>query len=189
MTTLPSPSEFERLKRSLYERVDSLHVDGFSDEKMSSITNKMYDLVGSARSVDTLRVYDYLLLGQKDLYRLHLLRLVMEVLTTARQAPISHLMTQALIDRTSDFCAVIDKEDGGYHFFSDVRSDIRIHGYLNVLRDAVILGDQSTFKYVTENLASICDVIKEREISDPQLLLESISIMRNGSKALVSGAL
>lgn len=189
MTSWHSPSEFERLKESLYERLGSLTIDGASDDKLFSVISKMYEHVDSARSLDTLRVYDRLLLQQTNRYNLNLLTIVIKVLTINRREPFNHIVTQDLLNRVAEFDFALSKEDGGYHFYSDVRSDLKIARYLDLAREVVILGDHGTLSYVTSNFESVFRFIKEHDLNDPAYLLESIRIMQNGATALAGGAL
>jgi hypothetical protein len=191
MTSWHTPSEFERLKGGLYERLENFTIDGVSDDKLFSIISKMYEHVDSARSVDTIRIYDRLLLQQTSLYKLNLLATIIKVWTINVRGlePISHIVTQDLIDRVATFDFALSKEDGGYHFYSDVRSDLKIARYLDMAREAVILGDHGTLNYVTGNFESVFRFIKEHDLNDPAALLESIRIMQNGATALAGGAL
>lgn len=189
MTSWHSPSEFERIKGSLYERLESFTIAGVSDDKMISIISKMYEQVDSARSIDSLRVYDRLLLQQNNLYSIHLIASIIRTLTINRREPFSHIVTQDLLDRVAEFDFALSKEDGGYHFYSDVRSDLKIARYLDLAREAVILGDHGTLSYVTSNFESVFRFIKEHDLNDPIILLESIRIMQNGATALAGGAL
>jgi hypothetical protein len=189
MTPWHTPSEFERLKGNLYERLESFTINDASDDRIFSALSKMYEIVDSARSVDSLRVYDRLLLQQTDLSKLNLLITIMKVLTINLREPINHIVTQDLIDRVAEFDFALRKEDGGYHFYSDVRSDLKIARYLAMAREAVILGNHGTLSYVTSNFESVFRFIKEHDLNDPIALLESIRVMQNGATALAVGAL
>ena len=179
-------NEFDRVQTSLYAKLAVLEEAPVTSSSKAFI-NRAYDDIDSTRSLDTLYIYDRLMFVQgSNAYRLFLLNSAMKFVRNAFPGEINSIFKQEHIDHLSTFEFITNRHGDLFPTASLRREQV---AYLDTMRAAYILGGQEDRDYIADNIDPVCDVIAHRDITDPNLLLEVIEVMRSGSTALVNGTL
>lgn len=148
--------------------------------------NRMTDMILSVRhNLDFLRVYDKHLLSQPDVDRADAVTRTANALNNAFDSDISDLLTEDHIERLIAHEAAM-KDSGGV--FSTESYKPTLH-FINALKYAAVVGDQTTSSYINANLLAIGSIMMQREITNYREVLELVAAMDNGAATLLNGAL